>query len=159
MFGKLVIIVCGCLIWETGVKTNIGINLHPHNQVTCHPHVLYPRWQNNTWDIHIRNFQQQSPSVTSHFTEPEQMAACIKLESAASGSWTRAAGVRGECVTTRSPVHIMRYAWCNANSLVPQLGNYNRAVEVLGCNRGKSKCWNCCWDRTDRNFREVEEDN
>jgi len=37
--------------------------------------------------------------VVTHFTEPERIVACVKLDSDASGSWTRAAGVRDECVT------------------------------------------------------------
>jgi len=33
----------------------------------------------------------------THFTYPERMVACVKLERAASASWIRAVGVRGEC--------------------------------------------------------------
>jgi len=146
------------------MKTNIGMNIHPYIQVTCHPHVLYPQWLNNTWNIYIRNFQQQPP--TSHFTEPEKMAACIKLESAASGSWTRAAGVRGECVTTRPPAPI-KCDMHDANSLVPQFGYiilYIYRYRQWRCGmqprqeqkRPQAWCWNCSWARAARNFREVE---
>jgi len=39
----------------------------------------------------------------AQFTDPEGMEGWIIIESATSGSWTRAVGVRGECVTTRPP--------------------------------------------------------
>jgi len=35
------------------------------------------------------------------------MVACVKLESAASGSWNQAAGVRGKCVTTQPPAPLI----------------------------------------------------
>jgi len=50
--------------------------------------------------------------IATHFTIPERMVDCVKLEIAASGSWTRAAGVRGECVITRPPaIKYTHYSW------------------------------------------------
>jgi len=66
--------------------------------VTCHPRVLEPHLV-----IYIRNLQQQSPTVyllLQISSTHERMIAWFKLESA-TGSWTRAIGVRGECVTTQ----------------------------------------------------------
>jgi len=55
--------------------------------------------QSHTWNIYISNFQRQSPLFTSCFTFL-RLWACVKLKSDVSGSWSQAAGVRGECVTT-----------------------------------------------------------
>jgi len=54
------------------------------------------------------NFQQQSSTLFTscfifHRPRKDGIAWFVKLESAASGSWTRAAGVRGECATSRPP--------------------------------------------------------
>jgi len=51
--------------------------------VTCHPHILHLQGQSRTWNIYIRNFHQQSPTVYKllHISPIERMAACvIKLE-------------------------------------------------------------------------------
>jgi len=42
--------------------------------------------------------------VATQFTDPERMVACVKLESAASGSWRQ----RLECVNTVPPAYIYR---------------------------------------------------
>jgi len=51
-------------------------------------------------------FDSRHPLFTSYYTfhlprKDGNMVACVKLESAASGRWTRAVRVRGECVNTR----------------------------------------------------------
>jgi len=75
------------------------------------------------------NLHQQSLSstavthcllVATHFTNPERMVACVNLQSAASGSWTRATGVRGECVITRPSVPVKEH---ESNTLLPAYPN------------------------------------
>jgi len=60
--------------------------------------------------IYIRNLQQQSPNVYQllHISPThERMIASVRLESA-TGSWTWAVGVRGECVTTQPPAPLKK---------------------------------------------------
>jgi len=45
--------------------------------------------------------------VGAQFTYPEGMEGWVILKSATSRSWTRAVGVRGECVTTRPPALLL----------------------------------------------------
>jgi len=52
----------------------------------------------------------------AQFTDPEGMERWVILESATSGSWTRAVGVRGECVTTRPPALVVTSRKLHAHS-------------------------------------------
>jgi len=62
------------------------------------PRKICPKGQSHTWNIHPQSSTAVTHCLLIATPTHERMIACVKLESA-TGSWTRAVGVRGECAT------------------------------------------------------------
>jgi len=72
--------------------------------------------------------------ANAQFTDPEGMEVWVILESATSGSWTRAVGVRSECVTTRPPALHRAVQW----QYIDKLSNRHSAESYFNYNQSPS---------------------